>query len=73
MRNKILAELAYIFTTTPDEVEKYVDMMQLSSSDNCLCNYNINISNLSDPELQLINIKPMIKNKLKEFLSKFKV
>ena len=25
--------------------------------------------NLFDPELQLINTKPMIKNKLKEFLS----
>ena len=73
MRNKILAELVYMFTTTPDEVEKYVDMMQSSASDNCLCNYNINISNLSDPELQLINTKPMIKNKFKEFLNKFKV
>ena len=34
------------------------------------------ILNHLDPELQLINTKPMIKNKLKEFLSalkKFKV
>ena len=28
--------------------------------------------NLFDPELQLINTKPMIKNKLKELLSEFK-
>ena len=28
--------------------------------------------NLFDPELQLINTKPMIKNKLKEFLSELK-
>ena len=29
-----VAELLYIFLTTPDEVEKYVEMMQLNSSDN---------------------------------------
>ena len=28
--------------------------------------------NLFDPELQLINTKPMIKNKLREFLSELK-
>ena len=28
--------------------------------------YNIEILNLFDPELQLINAKPMIKRKLKE-------
>ena len=27
----------YIFLTTPDEVEKYVEMMQSSCSDNCIC------------------------------------
>ena len=34
--------------------------------------YNIKILNLFPPELQLINTKPMIKNKLKEFLSGLK-
>ena len=58
-------ELLYIFLATPDEVEKYIEMMQSSSSDNCLCHYNIKVLNLFDPELQLINTKPIIKNKLK--------
>ena len=57
----------YIFLTIPDEVEKY---KQSNSSDNCMHRYNIEILNLFDPELQLINTKPMIKNKLKELLSK---
>ena len=43
--------------------------MQSSSSDNCVHPYN---TDLFDPELQLINTKPMIKNKLKELLSEFK-
>ena len=59
----------YIFLTTPDEVEKYV---QSNSSDNCVHHYNVEILNLFDPELQLINTKPMIKNKLKELLSELK-
>ena len=69
-----VAKSLYIFLTTPDEVEKYV---QSNSSDNCVHHYNVEILNLFDPELQLINTKPVIKNKLKEFLSellkKFKV
>ena len=48
-------------------------MRQLSSSDNCVHRQHIDILNLFDPELQLINTKPIIKNKLKEFLGKFKV
>ena len=70
------AELLDIFLTTPDDVEKYVEMIQSSSSDNCICHFNIKILNLFDPELQLINTKTIIKNKLKEFLTdleKFKV
>ena len=39
--------------------------MQSDSSDNCVHRYNIEILNLFDPELKLINTKPMIKNKLK--------
>ena len=68
-----VAKLLYVFLTTPDEVEKYV---QSNSSDNCVHQYNVEILNIFDPELQLINTKPMIKNKLKELLSemrKFKV
>ena len=38
-------------------------MMQGSSSDNCLCVYNIKTLNLSDPELQLINTKLSIAKK----------
>ena len=34
--------------------------------------YNVEILNIFDPELQLINTKPMIKNKLKELLSELK-
>ena len=50
--------------------------VQLNSFDNCVHHYNIEILNALGPELQLINTKPMIKNKLKELLSdlkKFKV
>ena len=46
--------------------------MQSSHSDNCICNFNIKISNIFDPELQLINSKSMIKNKLKELFSELK-
>ena len=35
-------------------------------------NSSIEILNLFDPELQLINTKPMIKNKSKELLSQLK-
>ena len=48
-----VAEPFNIFITTPNEVGKYVEMMQSSSSDNCLCHYNIKIFNLFNPELQL--------------------
>ena len=49
--------------------------MQSSSSDYCVSHYNIRILNLCDPELQLINAKPVIKSKLKYLLDelKFKV
>ena len=67
------AKSFYIFVTVPDKVEKHV---QSNSSDNCIHCYNAQIFNIFDPELQMINTKPMIKNKLKELLSemrKFKV
>ena len=55
-----VAELLYIFLTTTDEVEKYVE---LNYSDNCMNHYNVVILNLFDPELQLINVKSVIKSK----------
>ena len=64
-----VAKSLYIFLTTPDKVEKYV---QSNSSDNCIHRYNVEILNTFDPELQLINIKPVFKNKLKEFLNELK-
>ena len=62
-----VAKLLYIFLTTTDEVEKYVES---NYSDNSVRHYNVEIFNLFDPELELINTKPVIKNKLKELLSK---
>ena len=61
--------MLYIFLATPAEVEKYV---QSNSSDNCIHHYNVEILNIFEPELQLINTKPMIKNKLKELFSESK-
>ena len=55
---KKIAKSHYIFLTTPDEV-------QSNSSDNCVHHYNAEILNLFDPELQLINTKPVIKKKIK--------
>ena len=46
--------------------------MQSNSSDNFICSYNVCILNILDSELQPFNSKPMIKNKLKELLSKLK-
>ena len=56
------AKSLYIFPTTPDEVEKYV---QSNSSDNCIHCCNVAIVNIFDPELQLTDTKSMIKSKLK--------
>ena len=61
-----VAKLLYIFLTTPDEVEKYVENMHSNSSDNCIHRYNVETLSISDPELQLNNTKPMMKNKVKE-------
>ena len=46
--------------------------MQLNSCDNSIHHYNVEILNIFDPELKLINTKPMIKKKLKEMLSELK-
>ena len=42
--------------------------MQSNTSNNCVHRYNVEILNLFDPELQLINTKPMIKNKIKRIV-----
>ena len=47
-------------------------IMQSSSYDNWVCAYNIKALNLFDPELQLINTKPVIKNILKGLLGELK-
>ena len=68
-----IAKSLYNFPVRPDVLEKYV---QSNSSDNCVHHYNVEISNLFDPELQLIDTKPVNSNELKELLSelqKFKV
>ena len=64
-----VAKSLYIFLTTHVEVEKYVES---DSSDNCIHHYNVEILHLFDPELQLININPVIKSKVKELLSALK-
>ena len=46
--------------------------MQSNFSDKYVHHYNINIFNLFYPELELINSKAMVKNKLKELLSELK-
>ena len=77
MRSKIseeqnlikVAEFIYIFLTTADEVDKYVEIMQWIFSDKYVHLYDIEILKLFDSELQLIDTKPMIKNKLKKLLS----
>ena len=38
--------MAYIFLTTPDKVEKYVEMIDSSSRDNCIYHLNISVLNL---------------------------
>ena len=43
--------------------------MQARSSDNCISRYNVEILDIFDSELQVINTKPMIENKIKELLS----
>ena len=70
------AKSLYIFLTITNEVERYAKMMQWDYSNDCVHHCNIEILNLFDSELQLINTKHMIKNKLKELpseLRKFKV
>ena len=51
-----VVESLYVFLTTTDEVEKYANVMQSHSSDNCKHAYNIEILNPFDPEMQLFNL-----------------
>ena len=46
--------------------------IQPNSFGKCVPSYNIVILNLFHPELQLMNTKPIIKDKLKELLSELK-
>ena len=46
--------------------------MQSSSFDNCIHHYNVENLNIFDPDLQLINTKLVIKNKLQASLSELK-
>ena len=67
-----VAQSLDIFLTTSDKVENYV---QLNSFGNSIHHYNVDILNLFDPELQLTNAKPVIKNKFKKLsieLKKFR-
>ena len=60
-----VAKLLSFFLTAPDKV-------QSNTSHNCINQYNVKILTLFDPELPLINTKPVIKNKLKRLLSELK-
>ena len=53
---------------------KYKNVLnhEINSSDKHEHRYNIEILNLFNPELQLVNTKSKIKNKLKELLSELK-
>ena len=46
-------ESLYIFLTTLDEVEKYIEIMQSNSFDKYVHCYNVEILYLFDPEFQL--------------------
>ena len=54
-----VAKLLYIFLATPDEGEKYVES---NCCYNCVHHFNVEILNRFDPELQLINTKPLKTN-----------
>ena len=45
-----VVESLYIFATTHNEVEKYFEMMQSNSSDNCVHHYNVEVLNLFDTD-----------------------
>ena len=47
--------------------------MESDYSDYCVHHYNVEILNLFNLELQLINTKPVIKNKLQEMLNELKM
>ena len=62
----------YLKILTDEEVESFIAIkfseyfksieknVQLNSADNCTHHYNVEILNIFDPELQMINTKPMI-------------
>ena len=48
--NLTKVESFYIFLKAPDEIQKYVKIIQSNSSDNCVHYHNIEILNLFDPK-----------------------
>ena len=56
-----VAKSFYIFLTTLDEVQKHAKIIQLNPSDKYVHRYNIEVFSIFEPELQLINTKPMIR------------
>ena len=46
-----VVESLYIFLATRDELQKYVEMIQLSSSENSIHHYNIEILSLFGSEM----------------------
>ena len=51
-----VVESHFIFLTTPDEVEKHVEIMHSNFSDKSIHHYHIQILNHFDPELKLITV-----------------
>ena len=49
-----IVESLLIMIKPPDKVKRHADMMQSSSSDNCICQYNVNKHNR--------NLKSIIEN-----------
>ena len=52
----------YLKILADDEVN---DSVSIHFSDNCILRSNVEVLNVSDPEVQLVNAKPIIKCKLK--------
>ena len=51
----------YIFLTTPDKAEKYVEIMQSYSSDNCIHRYNVESLNNFYPGLKWLTLNKWLK------------
>ena len=67
-----VVESLYIFLKIPDEVKNILGWCSQIRLIIVCITIILRVSNLFDPELQMIKNKNMIKNKLKEFLSELK-